>query len=143
MNFEDWDDASPERPDLVQHPATMVEWLAALEPYLNARNDRPLLRCLEVVVANGASTLVVERRYFDIDYRSEYSTYFSRLFESMPDTAHRLHFFSGTVTPEQLGMLGEDHGYLGYVVVRPTIKGPISRACSDPRTTSKRRSVPL
>ncbi len=132
MDLTDWDDASLDRPDLVQHPTTRDEWLVALDRYLHARNDLPLLRCLDVVLANGASTLVIERRYFDIDYRSEYSTYFSRLFESIPDTAHRLHFFAGRVTREQLGVIDAGHGYLGYIVIRPTDKGPISRAMLRP-----------
>jgi hypothetical protein len=132
VDFTDWDEASPDRPDLVQHPTTRDEWLVALDRYLHARNDLPLLRCLDVVLTRGATTLVIERRYLDIDYRSEYSTYFSRLFESVPDTTHRLHFFTGHVTREHLGLINEGHGYLGYVVVRPTEKGPISRAMLRP-----------
>ena len=71
---------------------TDADWTSLLERYGGSR-PVPLGRCLEVARANGASTVVVETRYVDLDYRSEYSAFYAGTFQSAPDTAQRLHFF--------------------------------------------------
>jgi hypothetical protein len=48
--------------------------------------------------------VVVETRYVDLDYRSEYSGFFSRTFANHPDSAHRLHFFRDEIRSEDLTM---------------------------------------
>ena len=113
-------------------PTTPAEWESALDRYLNSRNDRPLKRCLEVVQDNDAKTLVIETRYLDVDYRSEYSAYFSRLFAGVPDSAHRLHFFSEQLDESSLWNMPEGVGYLGYIVIRPAHNGPVARALLKP-----------
>jgi hypothetical protein len=118
----------------IQYPSTAAEWRAAFAPYFGPHNNLPLLRCMEVVLATGAQTMVVERRYYDVDYRSEYSAYFSKLFASLPETTHRLHFFSSIIKAEDIGALADDAGYLGYVIVRPSQLGPVSRAMLKPPT---------
>lgn len=97
------------------------------EPYLD-----PFRRCLEVARAGGALSVVTETRYLDADYRSEYSAFYSRGFQSRPDSAHRLHFFKAPLRPEQLWRLPEDRGYLGYVIVRPAPLGPVGRTMLAP-----------
>jgi hypothetical protein len=70
---------------------------------------------------------VVETRYVDADYRSEYSAFYSRAFVSQPDSAHRLHFFRAPLNDSQLWDLPKDHGYLGYMVIRPSTLGQVGR----------------
>ncbi len=53
--------------------------------------------------SHDATTLVIETRYLDIDYRSE--AYYSRQFADVPDSAHRLHFFSKQLDPQSLWQL--------------------------------------
>jgi hypothetical protein len=129
VDLTDWE--SPD-PGLVVRPTSDAEWDEALSRY-SSNFPRPLQRCLEVALANGAGTLLVETRYMDIDYRSEYLAYFARRFGSIPSTTHRLHFFTGDI-PDDLAVwsIPGDPGYLGYVVVRPSENGPVSRAMLVP-----------
>lgn len=92
----------------------------------------PFNRCLAVARANGATSVVVETRYLDLDYRSEFSSYYSRGFRTPPHSARRLHFFRAPLRDEQLWDLPDDAGYLGYVVVRPVPLGPVGRTMLCP-----------
>ncbi len=96
--------------------------------------DRPFERCLEVVRANRARTAIVETRYIDLDYRSEYSSFFSKTFAEIPDTTHRLHFFRGDISASDLDALSTrvKRGYLGYMVIRPSPLGRVGRTLLKP-----------
>jgi len=108
-----------------------AEWqtLAARYP---SRNGEPLRRCLEVARSNGALSVVIETRYMDPDYRSEYAALYARTFASQPDTAVRLHFFKAPLAADQLWQLPLDHGYLGYLIIRPTELGRVGRSMLVP-----------
>jgi hypothetical protein len=108
-----------------------ADWTALVGRYPSV-NLRPLQRCLDVARACGAVTVVIETRYIDLDYRSEYSAFYSRTFGNIADSSHRLHFFKGALKSEQLWKLPQDHGYLGYVVVRPSELGRVGRAVLEP-----------
>lgn len=108
-----------------------ADWDALAKRY-SGINDRPLRRCLEVARSNGATTVVIETRYIDLDYRSEFSAFFSKTFAAQPDTAHRLHFFKAPLKVEQLWRLPENHGYLGYVIIRPSELGVVGRSVLPP-----------
>lgn len=129
MQLTSWNDPDPA---VVHHPTTDAEWDAALSRYLGSLNDAPLQRCVEVARSHGAATLVIETRYLDIDYRSEFSAYYSRQFADVPDSAHRLHFFGKHLEPQSLWQLDAEHDYIGYVVVRPAATGLVSRALLPP-----------
>src|SRR5947209_4121335 len=129
MRLRDWNDPDPAE---VFHPTNDAEWAAALDRYRGSVNDMPLLRCIEVARSLGARTLIVETRYLDLDYRSEFSAYYSRQFADVPDSAHRLHFFRQRITARSLWRLASKAGYLGYVVVRPASTGLVSRALLPP-----------
>lgn len=129
MRLPGWNEPDPGE---VHHPTTDSEWDAALSRYLGSLNDAPLRRCVEVARSLGAVTLVVETRYLDIDYRSEFSAYYSRQFADVPDSAHRLHFFGKRLTSDSLWQLPDKHDYVGYVVVRPASTGLVSRALLPP-----------
>lgn len=129
MDLSSWSDPDPAE---VFHPTNEAEWAAALDRYLGSGNDQPLQRCVEVARALGATTLVVETRYLDLDYRSEFSAFYSRQFADIPDSAHRLHFFARKLPAASLWLLAESARYLGYVVIRPTATGLVSRAHLPP-----------
>jgi len=129
MELAGWNGPDPAE---VFHPATDAEWDAALGRYVGSLNDLPLRRCVEVARALGAVTVVVETRYLDLDYRSEYSAYYSRQFADIPDSAHRLHFFKRRLTPASLSRRARQSGYLGYIVIRPSSTGLVSRALLPP-----------
>lgn len=90
---------------------------------------RPFIRCLEVARAGGAQTAVVETRYLDQDYRSEFSAFFSKTFPTTPDSTHRIHFFKRALSPDALWRLPPDPAYLGYVVIRPSPLARVGRTC--------------
>ncbi len=104
----------------------------ALEARYPTDWEIPLTRCLEVARRSGAISAVVETRYIDLDYRSEYSAFYSRTFPSIPDSAHRIHFFSTIVGREALWDGASDGSYLGYVVVRPSELGRVGRTMLKP-----------
>jgi hypothetical protein len=129
MQLAGWNEPDPAE---VFYPTTDAEWDQALARYLGSLNDVPLQRCISVARSLGASTLVVETRYLDLDYRSEYSAYYSRQFADLPDSAHRLHFFKRRLTTKSLWSRAKRAGYLGYVVIRPSPTGLVSRALLPP-----------
>jgi hypothetical protein len=118
-----WDEPEPAELRLL---ATDDDWAGLADRY-QGHNPRPLRRCLEVARAGGATTVVTETRYIDLDYRSEYSAFYAGAFRSAPDSARRLHFFRAPLTADQLWRLPDDHGYLGYVIIRPSDLGPVGR----------------
>jgi hypothetical protein len=94
--------------------------------------DRPFLRCLEVARENLAYTAVIETRYIDADYRSEYSLFYSKAFAHYEDSAHRIHFFKAHLKAEEVWQLSGDPGYLGYIIVRPHVRGVVGRTMLAP-----------
>ena len=96
--------------------------------------DRPFLRCLEVARENLAHTAVIETRYIDADYRSEYSLFYSKAFAHYEDSTHRIHFFKSHLRAEEVWQLPDDPGYLGYIIVRPHVRGVVGRTMLAPPT---------
>ena len=110
------------------------DWQALSSRYDPNLLRRPLERCFEVARANDAKTVVIETRYIDLDYRSEYSSFFSKTFAEIPDTTHRLHFFKAELQPEEIVALPRiaRRGYLGYLIVRPSPLGRVGRTVLAP-----------
>lgn len=110
---------------------TNADWDKLRSRYPSPSLDRELAltQCLAVARASGATCCVIETRYFDRDYRSEYAAFEARSFRLIPDATHRLHFFRDQVNLADLGRLpaGIATGYVGYVSVRPRPMGRVSR----------------
>ncbi len=124
-----WEDPDPAKVRILAHPRDWT-WLLGQYP---ARNPDPLKHCLDVAKAAGALTVVIETRYIDPDFRSEYVAFHARAFSTHYDTAHRLHFFKGPISPDRLWEIPVDAGYLGYMVVRPpTQLGRVGRTMLAP-----------
>jgi hypothetical protein len=129
MELAGWNDPDPAE---VYHPTTDAEWEFALRRYKGSQYPTPLRRCIDVARSLGAVTLVIETRYIDLDYRSEYSAHYSKQFLETPDATHRLHLFSSRLTKRTMWRLARSEDYLGYVVVRPISTGLVSRALLPP-----------
>lgn len=92
----------------------------------------PLRRIIKDAWESGCETLVVEHRYVDLDYRSEFQLFWSRMFEDKPSVISRLHFFGSKIMAKDLHSLDESSDYRGYCVVRPTPLGPVGRTVMKP-----------
>jgi hypothetical protein len=137
----------PDRWGWVEHPSSPEDWTALVDeavsirlsnrapkrtPYEEVR--KPLERIFEIVAAAGCTSVLIENRYVDADYRSEYSRYWSRTFEGRPAFARRLHFFKARIDESDVHRLPSppEAGYLGYTVLRPTPQGPVGRTMIAP-----------
>lgn len=123
-----WEDPDPAE---LLPLTSAAEWDELVRRYPSF-NSNPRDRCFEVLRSNGAKCVVVETRYLDIDYRSEFSAFYSRTFASAADSTHRLHFFKRELRGEELWSLPEDPGYLGYIIIRPSTLGLIGRTMIAP-----------
>jgi hypothetical protein len=130
MDLASWEEPTPAS---IRHPDpdNDDDWRQVAERY-TSDFDLPLRRCLDIARGHGARTVVVETRYIDAHYRSEYSAYYSRIFASVPDSTHRLHFFSRHLEQADMSRLPANPGYLGYIIIRPSPTGPVARAMLRP-----------
>jgi hypothetical protein len=116
-------------PQEPRHWAWLIDELGAGAA---SRFLRPLAAVFEVAREGGCNCIVVEERYLDLDYRSEYSMFWSKRFEHSPPEAKRIHFFATALTPEQLHEIPAGADYLGYSVLRPATLGPVGRTVMRP-----------
>lgn len=126
-----WDDPAP----FVLVPLITVRDWRALEsryPGPRRRGDLPLGRCLQIARANGARCAVIETRYMDRDYRSEFSGFYSVTHAEVPSTAHRVHFFGRKLKRGQVAALPDDHSYIGFMVIRPIPSARVGRTMLPP-----------
>lgn len=102
---------------------------------------RPWRRTLAVARQLEAKAAVIERRYVDKDYRSEYGALYSNVLAPVADTTHRLHFFSDELQGFSFDRLADASGdfvslvrnsYLGYVVCRPAPLETVGRTLLRP-----------
>jgi hypothetical protein len=79
----------------------------------------------------GARMAVLEFRYVDPDYRSEYTRFYSSAFRRYPSVASRLNFFAETVEDGRSLVddptILESLTYVGYCVLRPLPAAPVGR----------------
>lgn len=110
-------------------PATRVAELRSL----SHRVLRPLERAFAVAADLGCRTVVIENRYVDADYSSEYSAFWSLRFTDPPSFARRLHFFGSDISAKDVHCVDpETCDYLGYVILRPVPHAPVGRALLRP-----------
>lgn len=106
-------------PDLhgrVYHPQTDADWHALVGPLGGGDRFRGVL---EVARKSGCRTVVLEYRYVDADFRSDFSVFWSKRFDSVSAFARRVHFFRAHFDDDRLDHLPARSGYLGYSVLRP------------------------
>jgi hypothetical protein len=129
MDLSTWVD--PEAHGWIVQPTSEGDWAALLAEY-GGNMPAPLAKVIEVVRLSGCRSVVIENRYVDIDYRSEYAAFWCHRFEGTPAFARRLHFFTGKLTDDQLHDLPADAGYLGYSVIKPLPSGAVGRTMIAP-----------
>jgi hypothetical protein len=92
-----------------------------------SRQARYLVRYLKEI---GASKFVVEEKYIDRDYLTDYSKFYAKSHEEFGRFATRLHFFKGLSSEKDvMGLIDKkaieplQKNYLGFVVVKPIKDG--------------------
>lgn len=113
-------------------PEDEAAWGKLADDYRGGTAPQPFDQILTVVRANGCKTVVVENRYVDVDYRSEYSNFWSLKFDGQSSFTRRLHFFSTDLDEERLHELPDEPGYLGYSIIRPVEYGRVGRTVLRP-----------
>ncbi len=95
-----------------------------------------LRRIFDVVRSRGCRAVVVEQRYSDPDYRSEFWSFWSRRFETTSPAARRLHFFAEAIDAadlhQELPKELRQERYLGFSVLRPNGLGRVGRTVVVP-----------
>lgn len=125
----------PDTHGWVRHPISDDDWDELAADYGgDVAVSAPFKRIVEVVRENGCETVVVENRYVDLDYRSEYAAFWAHRFRSPPPFTRRLHFFATVLNDDQLHALPKEaaEAYLGYVVCRPVPLGAVGRTVLRP-----------
>jgi len=91
---------------------------------------RVLGEVLARVRESSPTRALLEPDYIDADYRDEYTHFYSKTFQTLPDRCRRLHFFK---------LLGEGprERYLGYVVLRPLRSRPVGRTVLTPPDSAR------
>ena len=92
----------------------------------------PFERIVQIARQLGTTSVVVERRYIDHDYRSEHSHFYSTTFKRFPSVCHQLHFFTKQVDPDLRNLREASEGYRGYSVMRPLPSAPVGRTLIAP-----------
>jgi hypothetical protein len=106
------------------HPRGKRDWNRLLD---ELGGSGQLAHCLEIARHAGTRTVLVEERYVDADYRSEFSAYWSNKFQHGDGFARRAHFFTELVHEDQVHAIPEDADYVGYIVLRPLPEGVVGR----------------
>ena len=104
------------------------------EGYLLRCDYERLLRYLQ----DDVKTVVLEKEYYDADYRNTYNGFFSRKFANYPSTTMRASFFSKRISPRMLYKLDSfQEDFIGFSVIRPNRVASIGRTILDPKKLSK------
>ena len=91
-----------------------------------------------------AKSAVIEREYFDIDFRSEFASKHETIFASSSVDVWRYHLFSERIDAEVLGAAGPKmrdfvdqnrNKYLGYLTLRPAVPATVGRSIIPFRLT--------
>jgi hypothetical protein len=122
----------PDRHGWVVKPGDDEAWEQFTREYAGGDAPRPFDQVIKVVRESGCRTIVIENRYVDIDYRSEYSAFWSLKFDGQSPFARRLHFFEADLDENRLHDLPNDPGYLGYSIIRPVEYGRVGRTVLRP-----------
>lgn len=110
-------------------PRRQRDWNALLD---HLGGSSQLAHCLDIAKRAGARTAIVEHRYVDADYRSEYSAYWSLKFHHVDMFARRIHFFGDEIADDAVHAIPENADYIGYIVVRPLDEGVVGRTMLRP-----------
>jgi len=83
---------------------------------------------------NDVKSIVLEREYYDADYRDTYFNFFSRKFASYPNKTMRANFFTEKISPRMLFKLDLfQEYYIGFSVIKPNRVRSIGRTILNPK----------
>lgn len=96
-------------------------------------SDAPIKRIFQIVLSQGCRSVLVESRYKDEIYKSEYDSFYSKLFKKYSSKTQRLHFFSAEISDKDIAKIGDFQAqYLGFCVLRPFETQKVSNAVIKP-----------
>lgn len=141
----------PDKPFWVHRPSSEKDWARLASEYIQGTEDttdqerRPLNQVFDAVRKGGCKSVVVENRYVDIDYRSEYTAFWSLKFDNQSPFARRFHFFATELEEEKLHVLSKEQqkAYLGYSIIRPVPYGRVGRTVLTPPPELKGATLTL
>jgi hypothetical protein len=108
---------------------------------------------IEIFRSLGATSALIEDNYLDIDFSSDFSNFYSKIFKIHQKSCKRIHFFSENICPllksidaevvaEGLQKHSDNGHYLGYIVVRPIMHAPIAKVIiSSPKSPHNCKSL--
>ena len=87
---------------------------------------------------SDVKTIVLEKEYYDADYRNTYFNFFSHKFANYPNKTLRANFFSKKISPQMLYKLDRyQENYIGFIVIRPNRVTSIGRTILNPQKIQK------
>lgn len=89
--------------------------------------SQPLKQILLLIKELGCKSIIIEDKYVDIDYRSEYSRIYCKMFRRYEGTCTRLHFFRNRFTSINDFIKEDKPEYLGFSILRPVDIGRVGR----------------
>lgn len=124
----------PNRSCWVRKPRRAEDWRRLAREYTGPGDPGPLDHVFKVVAGNGCRTVIIENRYLDVDYRSEYTAFWSLKFDNISPFTRRLHFFAADIDEAGVHELSKAAraSYLGYSVLRPIPHGRVGRTVISP-----------
>lgn len=127
------------------HLNNSEEWDSFWNKYRSKfEREIPIKNIRNLLVSQNCISVIVEDEYVDIDYRNEFSTLYSKSFKKYEHFSKRLHFFKKKITPETIKSAKSDQqGYLGYIVLRPTLVGRIGRTVICPPFLSGKPDIKM
>lgn len=130
MSFQDWMENPPAF--LARYDVANGDWNRFYNRYTAGTQSPPLLRIIEIAVAHGVQSILVETRYIDADWRSEHARFYSTTYKRYPSIAHRAHFFTQPLPGDLSDLSGLVDAYKGYTVFRPIPTQPVGRTMIEP-----------
>jgi hypothetical protein len=121
LSFNEW--AKDDEPGVVIDVSADSGWDEIRDRYASG-TSYPLERIIEIALAHGVISVVVEHRYIDSDWRSEHAKFYGSTFRRYPSVTHRLHFFATKISPDFSNLQDQDESYRGYSVMRPLSATP-------------------
>lgn len=108
----------PDTQTAVHHPGSDRDWEDLAR---KCQGGRRLSAIFALARRNRCRAVVIEDRYIDADYRSDFSAFWSKGFDVPSPYTRRLHFFRAGLAPGQLARMPRRvrDSYLGYSVLRP------------------------
>ncbi|OHB61809.1 MAG: hypothetical protein A2167_05080 [Planctomycetes bacterium RBG_13_46_10] len=83
-------------------------------------HDAPLKRIFQIVLAQGCSSILIEKDYDEEEWKQEHKIFYGKLFRKYSEKCDRLHFFSSNVNSNNIPSIEKlQDNYLGFCVLRP------------------------